>query len=263
MRTLQVLQANPVSVFGLAAVVLCWLLAVVLFRTGARGSLGRRLSILLAVEGITLGSSGILDFFLVPAARTGSAYAHWVQGSAVVHFVGDGAMLVLYPMFLAAVLNTPLVRPIAHPAARRTLVGGAMLMVLLVWFTPLLLGAAVLYGVMASLFGFALVASVHAWHLAPAGLGKTRAGAMALAFGFRDVCWGIAYAFGIRQVLAGAAADPPAYPASWYIVYASGTLFAIPVLTYGILRTQLFDIDLRLRWTLKQSTLAGAFVALL
>jgi len=36
----------------------------------------------------------------------------------------------------------------------------------------------------------------------------------------------------------------------------------IALIAYGILRTQLFDIDLRIRWTIKQSTLAAAVVAI-
>jgi hypothetical protein len=48
-----------------------------------------------------------------------------------------------------------------------------------------------------------------------------------------------------------------------YLIYAFGTLFAVPLVAYGILRTHLFDIDLRVRWTIKQSTLAAAFVAIM
>jgi hypothetical protein len=40
-------------------------------------------------------------------------------------------------------------------------------------------------------------------------------------------------------------------------------LLAVPLIAYGILRTQLFDIDLRIRWTIKQSTIAAAFVAIM
>jgi hypothetical protein len=47
-----------------------------------------------------------------------------------------------------------------------------------------------------------------------------------------------------------------------YVIYALGTLLAVPLIAYGILRTQLFDIDLRIQWTIKQSTLAAIFVAL-
>jgi hypothetical protein len=45
------------------------------------------------------------------------------------------------------------------------------------------------------------------------------------------------------------------------LVYALGTLTAIPLIAYGVLRTQLFDIDLRIRWTIKQSTVAAAILA--
>jgi hypothetical protein len=92
---------------------------------------------------------------------------------------------------------------------------------------------------------------------------KTRAGTLALAFGLRDVLWGLSYAFGIRLVLSGAAADPSAWPDAFYVVYTAGTFLAVPGIAHGILRTQLFDIDLRVKWTIKQSTLAGAFVAAL
>jgi hypothetical protein len=186
-----------------------------------------------------------------------------MQGSFILHTVGDATMLILYPLFLAAVLDTPLVRPFKRAGVRKTLVGTAVVLIPLVLFTPQLLGVVVLYVVMASLFLLALAASIHAWRMAPAGLARARAGTLATAFGFRDLCWGLVYAFGIRQVFSGSAADPAAYPAAFYIVYASGTIVAVPVIAYGILRTHLFDIDLRLRWTIKQSTLAAAFVAML
>jgi hypothetical protein len=47
-----------------------------------------------------------------------------------------------------------------------------------------------------------------------------------------------------------------------YLVYTLGTLLAVPLIAYGILRTHLFDIDLRIRWTIKQSTLAAAVVTI-
>ena len=42
-----------------------------------------------------------------------------------------------------------------------------------------------------------------------------------------------------------------------------GTLIYVPIIAYGILRTQLFDIDLRIRWTIKQSTVASVFIAVM
>ena len=42
-----------------------------------------------------------------------------------------------------------------------------------------------------------------------------------------------------------------------------GTLIAVPLIAYGILRGYLFDIDLKVRWTIKQSTIAGIFLSLM
>lgn len=44
------------------------------------------------------------------------------------------------------------------------------------------------------------------------------------------------------------------------IVYALGTLLAVPLIAHGILRAHLFDIDLKVRWILKQSTFAASVV---
>jgi hypothetical protein len=108
------------------------------------------------------------------------------------------------------------------------------------------------------------VASINAWYLAT-GTNRTRAGVFALAFGVRDVCWGFVYAASIWWVWTGAYwtgaetdLDVPVKAA-----YAFGTLFAIPLIAYGILRAHLFDIDLRIRWTVKQSTLATTVVTLI
>lgn len=48
----------------------------------------------------------------------------------------------------------------------------------------------------------------------------------------------------------------PGYPGWLQFESVVHTLIA-----YGILKTQLFDIDLKIRWTIRQSTVAAAFVA--
>jgi hypothetical protein len=107
------------------------------------------------------------------------------------------------------------------------------------------------------------VASIHAWHVA-AGIARPRARAFALAFGLRDVCWGFVYAGAISMIWTGTyyVVDLDA-TGPLYIVYVLGSLLAVPLIAYGILRTHLFDIDLRIRWTIKQSTLAAAIVAIM
>ena len=81
-----------------------------------------------------------------------------------------------------------------------------------------------------------------------------------LGFGVRDICWGIIYSYGIWQITKGTYYVEQG-PDVFFLLYALGTLFAVPLIAYGILKTQLFDIDLRIRWTVKQSTIAAVFVA--
>lgn len=128
--------------------------------------------------------------------------------------------------------------------------------------TPMKFGASLLYLVLGLVFWFALAASIHAWYRAD-GPARTRARSFAIAFGVRDVCWGFVYINVIWQVWTGTMAEVPDDSTDpTYLIYALGTLFAVPLIAYGILRTHLFDIDLRIRWTIKQSTLATAIVTI-
>lgn len=51
-------HANPEGVLAVAAILLSWALAVVLHRVGAPGTMARKLSLLLIIEGFVLGTSG-------------------------------------------------------------------------------------------------------------------------------------------------------------------------------------------------------------
>jgi hypothetical protein len=256
-------QFNPIGLLALAAFAMCLVLAVVIFRSGIRGSTARRLSLLLVVEGVTLISTGYIDLFLGPEIRSLPRYSEWLRLEEVIHTLGDCAMLALYPPFLGVALRTPLTRPFTRRSVRLWLSSAAVLLFLAVFFTPLELGATVLYMLLVLLFTYALVASIHAWHISD-GATRARARSFAMAFGFRDVCWSYAYGSAIWMIWSGsyAVVEPDASGAP-YVLYALGTLVAVPLITYGILRTQLFDIDLRIRWTVKQSTLAAAIVAIM
>ena len=234
-----------------------------LYRTGTAGSVARKLALLMVVEGVTLISTGYLDLFFTEEAREHHLFSNWLQFEMIVHTLGDCLMLALYPPFLAAALQTKLTQPFA---SRRMRIGIAVISTALffaVFMTPMWFGASLLYLALAIVFWFALVASVHAWRLST-GAARTRARSFALAFGFRDVCWGFVYGGALWMIWAGEynVVDPDA-SSPIYIVYVLGTLFAVPLIAYGILRTQLFDIDLRIRWTIKQSTLAAAVVAII
>lgn len=225
------------------------------------GGVARKLSLLLVVEGVTLISTGYLDLFLTESVRASPAYLTWVWFEMIVHTFGDCAMLVLYPPFLAAALQTKLTRQFEHKSVQLIILLISVALFSAVFFTPLWLGATLLYLLLSLLFGFALVASIHAWHM-QTGAARARARSFAIAFGVRDICWGIVYGGAIVLIQMGqySVVDSDA-SSPIYVVYALGTLLAVPLIAYGILRTQLFDIDLRIRWTIRQSTVAAAFVA--
>jgi hypothetical protein len=256
-------QLNYVGVLALLATAMCWSLAVALFRVGVSGSVARKLSLLLLVEGVTLVSSGYIDMLFTPALQARTWYPAWFEAEFVVHTVGDCTMLALYPPFLAAALNTSMVRPFGYPGARLALGLGAAALALLTLLTPMKLGATMLYLALATLFTFGLFASVQAWRRATSAA-RTRARSFAVAFGVRDLLWGYVYANVAWQIWGdtmGYVPDDVNDPI--YVIYLMGTLLAVPLIAYGILRTQLFDIDLRIRWTIRQSTLAGAIVAII
>jgi len=254
-------QFSPNGILALAALIMCWSLAAVLYRVGAPGSVARKLSLLLVVEGATLISTGYLDLFLTESTRALPFYPSFLRTEEIVHTVGDCAMLALYPPFLAAALRTNLTRPFSSDGVRIVLGVAALALCAVVLWGPIKLGGTLLYVLLSVLFSYALVASVHAWHTA-SGPARSRAGTFALAFGARDICWGYAYGMATWWLWTGTyqVVDPDASGLP-YIVYALGTLLAVPLIAYGILRTQLFDIDLRIRWTIKQSTVAAAFIA--
>jgi hypothetical protein len=256
-----------VGLLGLAAVALCLSLAIVLFRVGATGSVARKLSVLLVVEGATLVTAGFPEFVL------GLSEDWWVEHMtaeiplALAHFLGDAGMIALYPPFLAAALGTALTRPFGKSTVRIPIAVVAVATAIFATVALAVLNsfavAAILYVMVTMTFLFALIASLHAWHAAEPGIGRTRAGLFAAAFGIRDFCWCFAYAASFWALFAGT--DGYEYALFWWYkaIYALGTLFAVPLIAYGILRAHLFDIDLRIRWTIKQSTLAALVVAII
>ena len=254
-------QFSGIGFFALVALAMCWTLAAVLFRVGTKGSVARQLSLLLVVEGVTLISTGYVDLFLTEYARAHPFYPVFFRAEEIVHTMGDCAMLALYPPFLGMALQTKWTRPFAGNRVRVALGVAATIVCGFVVWGPLTFGGTFLYVSLSILFAFALITSIHAWRTA-SGMARSRAGVFALAFGSRDIFWGPIYAGATWALWTGTymVVDPDA-SGPIYVFYALGTFLAVPLIAYGILRTQLFDIDLRIRWTIKQSTVAAAFIA--
>ena len=265
------LQVQLIGILGLVAIAACWGLAVVLYRVGTAGSVARKLFVLLVVEGFVLVTAEFPEF------ASGLGVSFWESFFAsnpmllffadLFHHLGDAAMIALYPPCLALALNTNLTRPFADTRVRIGLAIGSVVLVLAVLFSPSRIGTTLLYSVVTLLFVYAMMASIHAWRTAKRGMARERAGIFALAFGLRDLGWGLSYAISawLMWTQPELTAVIVMTDISWLgkFVYALGTLLAVPLIAYGILRSHLFDIDLRIRWTIKQSTLATIFVTLI
>ncbi|MDX1487680.1 MAG: hypothetical protein R3268_05720, partial [Acidiferrobacterales bacterium] len=263
------LNIHLIGILGLIAIAACWGLAVVLYRVGTSGSVARKLALLLLVEGVTLATAGFPEFVLGK-----DQYEIFVQYPVlsffyfVLHHIGDASMLALYPAFLALALQTKLTRPFAGKKMRIAVAASSSVLFLGVMISGIFwnsgIGAMFLYVAMMLLFVFGLVASIHAWRTAERGIHRERAGIFAIAFGLRDLGWGLSY--GTFAWLIWTQPEMSTMnDAAWFakLVYALGTLLAVPLIAYGILRSHLFDIDLRVRWTIKQSTLAAIIVTLI
>ena len=231
-----------------------------LWRVGGAGSVARKLSLVFVAEGLALVTAQFPDMLLGIGNDFYEAHPAYRTIGFISHTAADAAMLALYPPFLAAALKTRLTRPFTSKGARLGLLLYCVALVPAVMLSPLKVGATLLYGSLSLVFSFALVASLHAWYVAK-GANRARARSFAIAFGIRDICWGLVYAASIYMIFSGYyLGETTAFGYKVKIVYALGTLFAIPLIAYGILRGHLFDIDLKVQWTIKQSTLAAIII---
>lgn len=256
---------NPmlIGIIGVMAITACWSLAVVLFRVGAPGSMARKLGLLLIIEGLTLVTAGFPTYALGLSEQLAS---NMILGASmgITHWLADGVMLSLYPPFLAAALLTGLTRPFSHKGIRIAMwvygMGVAISAIVFKGFLGIEAFGTVLYASMMLLFIYGLVAAIDAWRHAKPGLTKTRAGIFAIAFGIRDISWGFVYGASAWMTSSGTFSTESELFWQVKLIYGVGTLIAVPLIAYGILRTHLFDIDLKVRWTIKQSTFAAAVV---
>jgi hypothetical protein len=269
------LHADLTGIVALIAVAMSCALAVVLFRVGGSGSVARKLALLLVVEAAALASSSSIDLLLAAVDDFYRRHPAVPFAELMVHALADCGMLVLYPPFLAAALQTRLTRPFADKRLRIGMtVAAGVLYVAVTWpfvaarlqagapdYRLVAVPAALLYLSLVAVFVFAFVASLQAWRGA-SGVARKRARMFAIAFGLRDACWGLTYAMMVRDLWNRDYASVFEVVPDWFVVYTLGTFCAVPLIAYGILRTQMFDIDLRIRWTIKQSTLAALVVAI-
>lgn len=254
---------------GTLAFVVAWSAAVLVFRTTPTRSLNRRLTVVLALEGLFVGCNFGLLFFL-ESPRLVSALT--VLGTASM-----AALPLQYVGFLGAALRIRLVAPfrsgrailvlsaLSTVAAGTVIVAGDRFVTGLyhpgwaTWnfqLTDLGIWALRMHG-LASVFG--LVAAIVAYRRAGAGTAeRTRAKWFAIAFGMRDLF--VALVQFLYPVL-----RPIPFWGDFVYNPLNGLVYLayFALLAYGVLLTQLFDIELKVRFAIEQSTVgaavAGAF----
>ncbi|HVM45427.1 MAG TPA: hypothetical protein VM582_05775 [Candidatus Thermoplasmatota archaeon] len=189
--------------------------------------------------------------FWRPAFKT--AYFSWSLG------------LVAY-LWIVSTLPTPVARGLARPAVLWSATVALLVVALVYGTTPFLassvlgMGAGALFDLvwMGIILAGSLVA-FSAWRSAPPGLVRRKHGLFAIAFIVHDASL-LAF-LGSAWAFLNLFPQPPDLLGPWYLaVPGVATLLFQALLLYGILSTQLFDIDLRLKRTLRRGTLVGAFL---
>lgn len=249
---------NPWGLTSILTALVACLFAYFLWRTAVPTPVTRRFTVLLLVEVMTVLTSGggiplLLNYNL-------SERTNLVMDS--LHHLGDVLMLVLYPMFVAHALPLKALKPLTTVPARIAL--WALGAVMLIWVVLDHAGMVALranpdtaiYGVMVIMFVGILVLSVIGVSAANSKLSREKALAFVCAFGIRDLAWAAVY---FMAALGWAENEKVLILITQ--LYAGGTLLYIPIVTYGILKVQLLDIEIRLQSTVRNTVLAGAFIA--
>lgn len=261
---------TPWTFTGMLAALMAWGMAVFVLRHTPDRDVGRRFALLLGVEGAVVATSHAgIPLFIASAP---SAYA-----IALLHVVFDALLIALYLPFLARALNTPVLQPFRSRRVEATMLlipTAAIAGVLLVpehfvtdfaaaqgsylrWIYapgPVWTAFGVLLVIM---FVFSLIAALFALRTAATPVVRRRARAFAFAFGVRDVFWAAVYIVALTvEVDTGMTFAGPVLQA-----YALSLIVYVLLTGYGILTAHLFDIDLRIKWTIQQSSIAAVFVA--
>lgn len=186
------------------------------------------------------------------------------------HQVSDWLIVAIYLPFLGMTLSTPLVKPLKNPLVSNAILFGGVAFALLLPFLPEQFRGLLytpFYVVICITLSWGFIAALHTWFTARNQAERSRARAFTVAFGARDVLWTLSFAYMVYVYYGWAnqswevfASNRPAW--LWLaLCYQTAIIIYVPLVAYGVLRTQLFDVDLRIKRGLKRGTVAAAFVA--
>lgn len=259
---------NPLALAGLAAGAVALAMAARVLRPRAASPANRRLALVLAVEGFAaLTGTGLVYLFddqdTARAIQSAATAASLLLPSLYLIFLATlptrlvapwrGARGVALALALAVALEAFLVaRPEAFVAQMRPTwyaaweaSPGAF-----AWVPAALLLAVSLYGLTAAL-------AAHR-EAPPATIRRVRARAYGWAFGARDALLVVIL---LAPMLGSALAPTRAWDLFPVLGFPAALLVYVPTLAYGMLRTQLFDVELRLKGNVQRGVIFAAFIA--
>lgn len=263
------MDAPTINLLWASAVLLVeWPLAFFIFLSAPGKNLNRLLGLFLFLEAIIIaGYNGV-------GAALPAEFRHGINALGAISISVAGW---IYLLFLGTVLNTPMVRALKRPSVRFALIALAILCAPLYFFVPeqfghfeegpdgtvVLASGGFLQAFFnlgpALLFLYAFVAALHAYRRAPPGtVTRQRSKLYALSFGIRDALLGTVL---IVEATDAARFIRQAEAAGVNLICAIIILY-VGLLAYALLRWELFDFDVKLKWSIRKGTLAGIFVAM-
>lgn len=277
LTTLVGLGWNPYGVVGTFVLVGAMALAMLVYRAGPLRTSNRRLALLLALEGTAVGFS----LGMTPFATSMEFAWMFVRVSMSAAILLPAA----YALFLAT-LNTGIVqplnrRPVVYGIIAASLLAEALWFLRPEWFIQELYQSNYvgvdqpwwwarpsagldLAAIGVGVFGVVGLVLAFAAHRASPRGSKTRERMWMYlqAFGVRDACYAII-------LLAAYPASRAAPGGLWDAVVGQGisvvTLIFLMLVSYGLLKNQLLDIELKVKFGIQRTVLLGmlAFVALI
>ena len=257
-------DGDLVGIVGFVAAALSLSASFIVFRASRGAPANRRLAFVLLLEGQFVGAIGVmLLFYEVGPDDTGPSLPFLAVSLAA-------TVIPWFYLLFLGVLRTPLVRPFAGPLAPWWLLAAATAALLArIWITvaefpnQMLVATFVTAVPYALVSLFALVASVSTYVRAPRkSLVRRQARAYVVAFGVRDALFGLFFALIFLEQVGLLAGTTP-WRGGRFLIPPLILLVYIPLVAYGAVKWQLFDLDLRIKVTIRRGTvfavLLGAF----